>query len=237
MTSIDTIINRQLLRWEQERQRAQAQPSPAKIAIPPIVTISRQTGSRGSYFGSRLAQKLGYQRLHREVIDAIVHESGYFRRVIESLDENFRGSLELMVEGMITGQSVDHRDYFGSLCKVVLSMSELGGVVLMGRGGNFILGPSRGFHIRFVCPFETRVQNVMKYLDYSEREAFERVKRSDQERHDFMKKLFHADIDDPTRYDMVVNSERMDVEDLLPVVIAAMQAKMNKLENVKEEGE
>ncbi len=235
MTSIDAIINRQLLRWELERQRSLEHPEPTKRPGPSIVTISRQTGSRGSYFGSRLAQKLGYQRLHREAIDAIVKESGYYRRVIESLDDHLRGSLELMVEGMITGRSVDHRDYLASLCKVILSMSELGGVVLVGRGGNFILGPDRGFHIRFVCPLETRVKNIMKYLDYSEREAVDRIKRSDQERHDFMKKLFNADIDDPTKYDLVINSEHIDVEDLLDVVIPAMKAKMSKLGNVEGE--
>jgi len=59
MTSIDAIINRQLLKWEHQRRQAEEEkeekPKPA-----PIITISRETGSRGSYFGSRLAMKLGY---------------------------------------------------------------------------------------------------------------------------------------------------------------------------------
>ncbi|MFZ1685301.1 MAG: cytidylate kinase-like family protein [Candidatus Zixiibacteriota bacterium] len=237
MTSIDAIINRQLMRWELERNRALENPSTPRPPILPIVTISRQTGSRGSYFGSRLAQKLGYQRLHRDVVEAITRESGYFKRVVESLDEHVRSSLDVMVEGFFSGHAVDNADYIRNLSKVVLSMSELGGVILMGRGGNFILGMNRGFHIRFVAPVQSRIENLVKYSQFIERHAAERIKESDQERKEFIKKLFNADIDDPTRYDMVINSERMDVEDLLEVVTFAIRAKMNKLSHMREDGE
>ncbi len=235
MTSLDAIINRQIGRWELERQRALEHPQTARHPVPPIVTISRQTGSRGSYFGSRLAQKLGYQRLHREVIDAITQESGYYRRIVEALDDHLRSGLDVMVEGMFSGQTVDNRDYARLLCKVVLSMSELGGVVLMGRGGNFILGMNRGFHMRFVCSLTTRVENLMKYSAFSEKDAVNRIRQSDTERREFMRKMFHADIDDPTRYDLMINSDKLDVEDLLDVVIPAIKAKTSKLEHLKEE--
>jgi len=67
MTSIEAIINRQLLKWELDRKSSEPE-APDRPRPLPIVSISRQTGSRGSYFGSRLAQRLGYQRLHREAI-------------------------------------------------------------------------------------------------------------------------------------------------------------------------
>ena len=49
MTSIDTIINRQLLKWELERKEAAAEEAPP--APPPqVVTVSRETGSQGTHF-------------------------------------------------------------------------------------------------------------------------------------------------------------------------------------------
>ncbi len=228
MTSIDAIINRQLLRWELERK--QAEENPAKAPRPaPIVTISRQTGSRGSYFGSRLAQKLNYQRLHREVIDAICKTSGYRKRVIESLDQNFRNELQVMVESLFTGQAVDHVDYLRHLGNVVLSMSRLGGVVLMGRGGNFILGPKRGLHIRVVCPREKRIENLIKYKDYTEKEAIKEIDISDTQRKDFIRKLFNADTDSPLHYDLMMNSALIDVEEMVDTAVTALHAKMDKL--------
>lgn len=228
MTSIDTLIDRQLRRWEIASkggsEESISQPSPL-----PIVTISRQSGSRGSYFASRLAQKMDYQRLHREVIDAICRSSGYVKRIVESLDDHFRGNLDLMIEAMLTGQSVDHGDYIRHLAKVILSMSRLGGVVLVGRGGNFILGPNRGFHIRFVAPREKRIENLVKYKEMDEAEAASTIDRTDHDRKQFISKLFEADIDDPVYYDMSINSSLMDVEDLVDVVHRAVKAKFDKL--------
>ncbi|UCE23258.1 MAG: cytidylate kinase-like family protein [Candidatus Zixiibacteriota bacterium] len=228
MTSIDAIINRQLLRWELQRKKAEEEARKRPVP-PPIVTISRQSGSRGSYFASRLAEKMDYQRLHREVIDTICESAGYRKRIVESIDEKFRGDLELMVESLFTGKTVDHRDYLMHLGQIVLSMSQLGGVILMGRGGNFILGPKRGFHMRFIAPKSRRIQNLVTYKQMSQADAAKFIDESDRVRREFIEKLFDADIDNPCHYDLVVNAEYMDVEELLGVGIAAIKAKFDKL--------
>ncbi|MEW6050815.1 MAG: cytidylate kinase-like family protein [Candidatus Zixiibacteriota bacterium] len=230
MTSIDAIINRQILKWELEKRKAEEQKQ-AEKAPAPIITISRQTGSRGSYFGSRLAQKLNYQRLHRELIDVICQSSGYYKRIVESLDDHARSALDALADGIITGQQVDHSDYVRYLCKVVISMSHLGGVIVMGRGANFILGPERGFHIRVVCPKKCRVENLLKFKEMNERDALKEIESSDASRRDFIHRVFKADIDDPTHYDLVLNTSLVDVEDLVDVTVLALNAKMNKMKN------
>jgi cytidylate kinase len=236
MTSIDAIINRQILKWELERRKAESEPETAE-APAPIITISRQTGSRGSYFGSRLAQKLNYQRLHRELIDVICQSSGYYRRIVESLDDRSRSAIDALVEGMISGQHVDHSDYVRYLHKVIISMSHLGGVIVMGRGANFILGPERGFHIRVVCPRECRIENLVKYREFTPTEAARVIEESDSSRRHFIKSVFKREIDDPSGYDLVLNTALLDVEDLIDVVVLALQAKVNKLRNHHSDGE
>ncbi|MEW5995124.1 MAG: cytidylate kinase family protein, partial [Candidatus Zixiibacteriota bacterium] len=167
--------------------------------------------------------------LHREIIDAICQSSGYRKRIIESLDEKFRGQMELLVESLLTGQSVDHRDYRRHLFRVVLSMSQLGGVVLTGRGGSFILGPRRGFHIRFIAPVQTRIANLMKFTGVTEKEAAARIKASDTERKELVSRLFDADNDDSRHYDMVVNTAFVDVEDLLETTVTLIDKKFARL--------
>ena len=227
-TSIDAIINRQLLKWELAKKQAEEEKKP-RPAPPRIVTVSRQIGSRGSYFADRLAERLNYQNLHREVIDSICRSSGYRKRLVESLDEKFRSHLELTAESLFTGQSVDHHDYYRHLFQIVLSAAQLGGVVLCGRGGNFILGPDRGFHLRFVAPKQLRLENLVRYRKVSESEAAQMIDKTDAERKQLIAKLFHTNIDDPRHYDLVVNSAFVDLDELLDTVIRLAETKFNRL--------
>jgi cytidylate kinase len=231
VTSIEAIINRQLRKWELEQRQAQEK-GEEHHEPEPIVTVSRQTGSRGSYFASRLATRLNYQRLHREVIDAIARTSGFRRRVVEALDEKHRNEIESLVDSVLTGQSVDYSDYIRYLCNVILSMSRLGGVIVMGRGSNFILGSDCGFHIRIVCPRDKRIENLMKYKMLEEKDAIREVDSSDVQRREFIQKLFDREIDDPLNYDLMINSALIDVEDMVDLVGMAIKAKMNKLRHL-----
>lgn len=229
MTSIDAIINRQLLKWELERRRASEELCPPIAEPHQIITVSRQTGSRGSYLATQLAERLGFQRLHRDVLDVMARESGYYRRLLEYLDEHTRGRLHLAVEAALSGQLIDHTDYNEYLAKVVLSMAELGGVILMGRGGNFILGPNNGFHLRLVCPEPIRIENLCRFKAMSPREAKHLIEISDRDRRDFIQKVYHRDIDDPMFYDLVLNTGTMEMTRLVDLVTMAFRAKMESL--------
>ncbi len=89
MTTLDSIIDRQIKRWELEKKRREdEQKSQEKVILPrPVITVSRERGSRGTYLAKMLAEKLNYQLVHREIIDYIVKDSGVRRRLIESLSD------------------------------------------------------------------------------------------------------------------------------------------------------
>ncbi len=228
MTSIDAIVNRQLLKWELERKKS-LEEKKEKPAPPRIVTVSRQLGSRGSYFAEKLAERLGFQNLHREVIDAICKSSGYRKRIIESLDEKYRSDIDLFVESFFTGQAIELHDYYRHLFEVVLSMSRLGGVVLVGRAGNFIIGPDRGFHLRFVAPRKKRIENLVKYTRITEAEAEAKIDASDAERKELIAKLFHANNDDPQYYDLIINTGYIDVDDVIESTVKLIETKFELL--------
>ncbi|MFQ5500485.1 MAG: AAA family ATPase [Candidatus Zixiibacteriota bacterium] len=228
MTSIDAIIDRQISKWDADRKTSvkgeQRHPQPV-----PVVTVSGQSGSRGSYFASRLAQKLDFQRLKREVVNEISRSADYRMRIVDLLDEQFRNKLDDLASSALTGSPAGHSDDEYNLARIVLSIAHLGGIVLMGRGGSFIIGSQGGFHIRFVAPRERRIDNLVKYCEMSRAEAEDTVLKSDISRREFISKLFDANIDDPHHYDLVINSDYMDVEDILLLSTKAIEAKKNKL--------
>ncbi len=226
MTSIETIIDRQLRRWEIERQKKlEVKASAEKLEPKPVITVSRQRGSRGSYLAELLAESMAYQLLHREIIDEICNSSGYRRQVIESLDDKTRSNIELWFDGMVKGQYVDASNYFRHLLKVIRSISAHSGVVIVGRGANFIMPSNTGFHLRVIADTVTRIDNLVKYQNLTRKDAETAVKVADKERSEFIRSSFRCDINDPAAYDLVINTTAIEIEDALELAKIAIKSK------------
>lgn len=230
MSSTDALLDRQLRRWELERQSARARPAPgAAHPAQPILTVSRQHGSAGARLAARLAERFDYTLLHRDLIDTICATTGHQRRLLASLDEHTRSEMTAWVTSLLAGQSVDAGDYVRALLETVRAVAELGGVVVVGRGANFIVGPAGGFHLRVVAPREQRVRVVAARRGISPRDAEREVDASDRERAAFIRKLYRRDIDDPLGYDLMVDLGALDEETALETVVTAAHGKFRAL--------
>jgi cytidylate kinase len=232
MPSIDRILDRQVGKWESEKSARAHEPGSRDrpgVPIQPILTVSRQRGSDGTILAERIAERFGYTLLHRDVIDRICESSGYKRRIIESLDGRARSQVQLLVESVLQGAYVDASDYLKALLEVIYSISQLGGVVVVGRGSNFILGHERGFHIRVVAPLDVRVRNLAEREGLAERDALREIEKSDRERTEWIRKACGRSIDDPLGYDLVINHVSISMESATRLVAAAAQEKFERM--------
>jgi len=232
MTSIDRILDRQVGKWEAEKAAHVHEPGSHDrpgATVQPILTVSRQRGSGGTILAERLAERFGHTLLHRDVIDRICESSGYQRRIVESLDGHARSQLQLWVESVLRGAYVDASDYLRALVEVICSISQLGGVVVVGRGANFILGHERGFHIRVVAPVEVRVRNLAEREGFTEHAALREIEKSDRERTEWVRKACGRSIDDPLGYDLIINQLSTSMESATSLVAAAAQEKFGRL--------
>jgi cytidylate kinase len=226
MGSIESIIERQLRRWEMERRKRDEEArNGLKTQPKPIITISRQKGSRGGFFAERLAEQLGYQLLYREIIDEICNSSGYRRQVIESLDDRVRSRIELWIDGAFKGMYVDASDYLKHLYRVIMSISEHGGVVVVGRGANFIIKQEQGFSIRVVASLSRRIENLVLFQKLAREEAEKEIKSYDRARADFIHSHFKRDIDEPGAYDMIINTNNIEIETAVKMAQIGIRAK------------
>jgi cytidylate kinase len=227
MHSIEAIIDRQLRRWELERTIHSAEPSEVSTQHPlkPVITISRQRGSGGALIAGKLAAKFSYTLLHRDTIERICESTGYKRRIIESLDEHGKSQVAIWFDSMVVGKYVDTSDYIKCLLETIYSISRLGGVVVVGRGANFIVGREQGFHIRIIAPRSTRIRNMMQHENLSEKDATREVDSSDHDRAEFIRKTFGKAIDDPLYYDLVVNHLTISIDSAANLIALATMEK------------
>ncbi len=234
MGVLERFIEKRFHTWEKARAEAEAAGSKG-FPPPQIITVSRSSGSRGMYLAKKLAEELGYALLTREHIDFIANSEANRERIKASLDDESRERLQIEMKDLRPFPKAVNT-YARNLYESVLPMGRLGGVLLVGRGTNYIFGLTRGFHIRVICDRDKRIDNYVKYTSMTRKEAARVIEKSDRERRKFIQILFNAEIDDPHHYDFVINSEFADFKELIPCLAAAYCSKMDTLKQLHSRG-
>ncbi|PKK84032.1 MAG: hypothetical protein CVT49_05240 [candidate division Zixibacteria bacterium HGW-Zixibacteria-1] len=228
--AIDKLIEIQCRKWElSRRQLASGKKSESTCQRHPIVTLSRMRGSQGRYIAEQLAKRFDYRFLDREVIDEICRVSKFRKQVIELVDNYARKEIELIDRPLLREKYIGKTNYFQHLTNVILSLSSLGGVVVLGRCASYIAKPSETFRIRIVAPVARRINNLVKFEKLTREKAMEEVRKSDKQRSDFVRKYFKKAVMGLDQYDILINTAYYDVNDAIDLAEEAMRRKF-KLE-------
>jgi cytidylate kinase len=187
-----------------------------------VVTLSREPGSGGRIIAARLAEKLGIDIFHQEVIHEMAESAHVSEQLLETLDEKGLSTLEDWISSLVNKHYLWPDLYLQHLMKVIGTIGKHGRAVIVGRGANFILPPEKRFRLRIVAPQAWRINNVAKEYDISAEDAKRRVMRTESDRRAFIRKYFNAEIADPTNYDLVINTAVLGVDDAVKVISSAL---------------
>ncbi|OGK85235.1 MAG: hypothetical protein A2X52_05645 [Candidatus Rokubacteria bacterium GWC2_70_16] len=170
-----------------------------------IVVISQTLGSLGEEIGRKLAQTLSWQCADREVI---LEAAGRFGEGVMAL-EHFTEEKPSLWERFSDTQ----RRYQTFIEAIILEMAARDHMVLSGRGSSIVLRKVRhALKVRVTAPEPLRAKRVETQQGLMLEAAEHLVHQSDRERAARLKFLYRVDWEDPLLYDMVLNTERVDVE-------------------------
>lgn len=187
-----------------------------------VVTISRGTFSGGNELAARVAGRLGYRLVSRELL---------FERAAETYGVCAEELTELM-NRMPTLHDPDTKKAGQRLLAAVqASLCDLlvgDDVVYHGQVAHLLLsGVKHVFRVRLIAPRVMRVRMAMDRERLSEFEASRKVDLVDAERERWTKFFYGADVNDPTLYDMVLNLEQLSIEDAAAIVVNATRQPSN----------
>jgi len=177
-----------------------------------ILTISREFGSGGREIGHAVAALLNYNYVNKEVILSDLRAAGsewekwgkhldeHCPTVWEKYDWSFRG-----FSALIQSCILDH--------------TIKGKVVIMGRGGNFLLdGVQSALRVRVKAPIEKRVERIMMRESVDQNTANWLIEKTDNERACFIRSIYGREWDDPNEYDIVFDTGRRDEEEIIKII-------------------
>jgi cytidylate kinase len=179
-----------------------------------IITISRGSYSRGKEVAEKVAQRLGYECVSRDVL-------------IEASDEFNIPEIKL-VRAIHDSPSVLDRfthgkeKYVAYIRAAVLKRVLKDNVVYHGLAGHFFLQDvPHVMKVRIIASFEDRVKEEMKRENISAEKARYTLKKDDEERRKWGLSLYGADTADSRLYDMVLHIKTLTVEDAVEVLVEA----------------
>ncbi len=173
-----------------------------------------------------LATSLGLDYFDREIITRIAADANLSELVVGSLDERDRSFLTDWLTGLSSERHLSPNGHLDHLTRVVGAIARHGGAVILGRGAHLILGPRQSLRVLVVAPFEDRLATLGSREGLDERAARRRISELDRDRRAFMRRYFKAEADDPTTFDLVVNTSSLGV---LGAVASARAAVLERM--------
>jgi len=196
-----------------------------ELFVRPYITVARQPGSGGRIIAEKVAAKLKYEFIHKEIIEDIAASTKKRTAVIKAIEERGRSKIDDIIHSLFNEEYVDDYTYIKELSMVQLAYMQKGHIVILGRAGNFISPPCRGLHVDIVAPFKHRVENTIKFEKLDASAAKERVARVTLEREKFTQQYFKKDVWNPDYYDLTINTQCLNNDQAANMIVEAFYQK------------
>lgn len=197
------------------------QAAPESSERPLVVTVSTGAGAGGRSVAQRLAERLDVPLFDKEILNAVAKEAHVDRAVLERLDERVDGLRGAWLRSLLTGENLFKEPYRRNLINAILGIACSSGVIL-GRGANFVLAHRPVLRARIVGTPDACAERLADEEGIDVEAARRKVTETDKERSEFIRTLYDRDINDPTAYDLVINSDRIALEKIAEHILTAM---------------
>jgi cytidylate kinase len=209
--------------------------------VMPVVTIRGQMGSGVTEIGKLVAKRLGTEYVDREILAEVAARLGHQEEKIETKEMPAGTFMEKIYEALRLGAPavpgvggvgvpsvvlptwetpIDDPNYLAQLVSVIKELAAVGSIVIQGRGSQFILKDYPGaFHVFVVAPLSVRIDRVMNSQKLDKKAAGQEINRYDSSRHEFIKRYFKAELEDPIHYDLVINTGHIDYENAASIIL------------------
>jgi len=183
----------------------------------PVIAMTKEMGSLGTFVGLEVARQLDYEFLRNDIIRGVAREYRVREaQVVGAVEETPRFLDRFGQRG---------RRYRMYLEAAVLDAALRERVLLMGRWSTlFLRGVGHAVRVRVCAPAEVRARRVMGRFGIDHAEAVQRITAYDEGVRARMRQMFDLDWTDPLLYDLVINTEAVSLESGVRQVLALVAA-------------
>lgn len=195
-----------------------------------VITISRQYGAGGKTLGKLISERMGYTFADNNIVQLVAKEANVSTNWVESFEKEAGSKLSRLINTMVSQRWVDRilkdergyldeKIYLDYLVLIIAQIADEGDVVIIGRGSQYILDDHPdAYHILLVDEFDHRVKFLMDNYQMSLKKAQQVVIAEDKRRDNLYSRLGKKDYDSPGLYHLVLNMNRLQMDQALKLV-------------------
>ena len=209
--------------------------SEGNLAFNPVITISREYGCGGRVLGKMLAKKLNLKFYDSEIITLIAKETGYSEEYVSRNENRLDNALlyQMIMQDYAVplDKSLSKQDaLYVASAKVIRKLASESPCVIVGRGADDILKDNPlCIKIRLFASFESKLDRCLNSYHLTKEKALKAMNLFDKRRAEHYAHYANADINDIHRYDLVLDSGAIGLEECCDLICALFK---NRSSNV-----
>jgi cytidylate kinase len=221
--------------------------SPAAHHI--VVAISRQLGAGGAIVGQRLAKRLGFAYLDREILQQAARQCGCTEGELLPFEERVSRFWESLMnafaagppEGIFTSapelRGVRDQQLFNIEARAIRDLVARQNAIVIGRGAFHVLREQPGLVSVFLhAPAAARVPQVMAAMTLkTEEDARRMIEQVDKDRSQFLREMTGRDMTDSRNYDLSINTARVPLEVAEDQIVTIVERRQRELAQAGQE--
>lgn len=206
-----------------------------------VVTIARQHGTGGESIAESIAQELGFTlvdydiikraaeqaRTSPDVIEGATRHRNFLTRILAVMGEAGAGSSAPWVTPIALQASplFTSGDYRALVEQAIRDLAAQGGVVIVGHGAQLVLADRSDVLRVLVSGSVERRADRARAAGMSPDDAEQAIRKADNERIAYFREFYDAGWLDPSTYDLIMNTDRMRLDDASELVVRAVRAR------------
>jgi len=176
-----------------------------------VITISRGSYSRGKEIAEKVAAKLDYDCISRDLLLEVSKEHNIPElKLVHAIHD---------APGILMRLNRKEEKYIAFIKSALLNHLKKDNIVYHGLAGHFFVKDvPHALKVRVLADMEDRVRLEMERKGIGADEARHVLEKDDEERRKWSKRLYGIDTADPSLYDLVVHIKQLTVDDTVDLI-------------------
>jgi cytidylate kinase len=186
-----------------------------------VICISHAQGAAGQEIGKLVAERAGFRYVDEGIIGAAARADGLFPEAV-SLAETRGAKRQLEVDF----NRFERTDKLRQLIRdAIHATAGEGNVVIVAHAASFALaGQGGALRVLITASDDTRTQRIAEANGYDAKAAGKELKDSDKGRAAYLKHFYDVAHEQPTHYDLVLNTDQLPLPAAVAAIVAAATA-------------